>query len=111
MQLALGLAEADETPGGVHGQRAQENGVHDREHRGVGADAQPQSQQRRGGEAGCPREPAQRVAEILDHSDLSAVMGSTREARRAGIAHAAAETARRNAAAARNDTGSAGETS
>ena len=90
------------------GKRPQEDAVDDAEDRGVGADAERQRRHGDGGEAGVRGEAAQSVADVLQqclhHSLLSAVIGSTRDARRAG-SHAAA-----NAAAASDDADAASAT-
>ena len=65
-------------------QPVQHDAFEQREDRGARAHAERQGEHGGRSEAGALEEPAQRVAEVLDHSYLRATIGSTRAARRAG---------------------------
>ena len=92
------LAERQEAARIGIGERAQQHAVHDAEDRGVGADSQSERRHGDRSESGVPRQPAQRVAEILDDRHSSARRarwGSIRAARAAGIAQASRDTSDR----------------
>jgi hypothetical protein len=83
------LGEDAHHVGPVRRDRLEDQDVDDAEHGGVRADAQREHDHRDGGEAGVLREEPERVAEVLQkavhQSCLSAFIGSTFVARKAGI--------------------------
>src|SRR5262245_53397928 len=94
------------------GQRAQQNSVNDTEDRRVCADAKRQSDDRDYADARVLQQHPHTVAQILKesvhgfYSYLSATIGSTLAARRAGIQHASSATVASNNGTAANVRGS-----